>query len=241
MNLAELTVMFGLGLVSSLHCVQMCGPLVISFSLPLANRGSAEQFLAHLAYHSGRIITYAILGGLAGLAGQSLRLVGDLAGIENLVTITSGGMMLIAGLLMLELIPSQMLARFDLVRHSTRLLKPLGRRISSPDPRRKFLLGMLLGLLPCGLIYAALIKAISTVGIVSGALTMAAFGMGTVGSLLLLGLFSSTVLAKLGRGSWSPRLTAVSVMLLGVFLLYRGLTPHLPGSGGAGAPGCHAE
>ena len=247
MNLTELTVMFGLGLVSSLHCVQMCGPLVIGFSLPLGDRGRAEQLLAHGAYQTGRIITYSTLGGLAGLAGQSLRLVGDLAGIENLVTIISGGLMVLAGLLMLELVPSSRLNRFDLVRHMSHLLRPLGRRISSPDAGSKFLLGLFLGLLPCGLIYAALIRAISTGGVVAGALTMAAFGMGTAGSLLLLGIGSSTLLgrwasgARWGKQSWSPRVTGVSVLLLGAFLLYRGLIPHLPGAVGTGAPGCHTQ
>ena len=250
MNLPELTVIFGFGLISSLHCVQMCGPLVIGYSLALGDRRVREQGLAHLAYHSGRILTYTILGGIAGLTGQTLRMVGDLAGIENMAAMVTGLLMLVAGLVMLDLIPHRAFERFDLLRLSSRVLKPLGRplgrRISSAAPGDKFLLGLMLGFLPCGLIYAALIKAMSTGEVAGGALTMGAFGLGTVASLLGLGLFSSTFargrwgLNRLWARGWGTRVTALSVLLLGVLLLYRGVTPILRANV-PGAPACHTE
>lgn len=243
MKLSELTIIFGFGLLSSLHCLQMCGPLVVSYSLALGNRRAGGPWLAHLGYHGGRILTYTMLGGIAGLTGQTLRLVGDLAGVENVVAMVTGGLMLVAGLLMLDLIPHRMLERFDLLRLSSRLLQPLGRRIASPSAASKFGLGLMMGFLPCGLIYAALIKAMSTGEVLDGAATMAAFGLGTATSLLGLGLFSSTFSRRLSRfnaGAWGTRVTAISVMLLGAVLLYRGAAPLLwinqPGD-----PGCHTE
>jgi sulfite exporter TauE/SafE len=243
MTLSELTIIFGFGLLSSLHCLQMCGPLVVSYSLALGDRRARQQWLAHLGYHGGRILTYTTLGGIAGLTGRTLRMVGDLAGFENAVAITTGLLMLMAGLLMLDLIPHGWLERFDLLRLSSRILQPLGRRISSPSPASKFGLGLMMGLLPCGLIYAALIKALSTGEVAGGAATMAAFGLGTATSLLGLGVFSSTFSRRLSRfnaGAWGTRITAISVMLLGAILLYRGVTPLLRFNH-PGDPGCHTE
>jgi len=96
----ELSVVFILGLVSSLHCVQMCGPIVLAYSLS-ANQGtlrSAKFFLGHLAYNSGRILTYALLGALAGLTGKAIGLVGKITGITSALALFGGGIMLLAGI-----------------------------------------------------------------------------------------------------------------------------------------------
>ncbi len=95
-------------------------------------------------------------------------------------------------------------------------------------PGGKLLLGLTLGFLPCGLVYAALLKAMESASPVSGALTMLAFGSGTAVALLSMGALSS--FAGLRLGSWSNRLAAVSVMIFGAILLWRGL---------AASPVCH--
>lgn len=225
MNWEELSIIFGLGLVSSLHCVQMCGPVVLSYSLSLSSRTSSHQMFAHLSYNVGRILTYTLLGAVAGLTGQSIGLVGKLAGIENLAAIVAGGFMIAAGLVMLDILPHLQWGRLDPLSFLSRLFKPVGRRISSPDPASKFALGLMLGLLPCGLIYAALFKAVATGGALAGAFTMAAFGLGTTSALLVLGIFSSALSFQFGR--WGSRLAAVGVALLGAFLVWRGLMPML--------------
>lgn len=251
MSLPELSVIFVFGLISSLHCVQMCGPLVIAWSLPLGSQRGRAQMMAHLSYHSGRIITYTLLGGAAGLAGQTLRSIGDLAGVENVVSVTSGGLMLVAGLLMLDLVPKRFQYRLDPLRSASQRLQwiwsPLGRLIGSTETGSKFLLGLMLGFLPCGLIYTGLLKAMSTGEVLSGALTMASFGAGTVTSLLGLGVFSSALSRRMNKylslknsGIWGNRVTAVSVALLGAFMLYRGLSPMMR-AGNPGDPGCHTE
>lgn len=240
MSLAEFSIIFGLGLVSSLHCVQMCGPLVVSYSLSLSRRGASQQILAHLSYNLGRVATYALLGAVAGLTGQSLGLVGHLAGVENIVAIVAGVLMILAGLLMLELLPHKFLERFDPLRHTSRLLRPLGRYFSSPSAGDKFILGLLLGFLPCGLIYAALLKAMSTGTMLAGAMTMTAFGLGTVSALLAIGVFStafSRKLAQLNAGGWGSRVTAAGIALLGIVLVWRGVTPMLTDA--TEATSCH--
>ncbi|MEK7833226.1 MAG: sulfite exporter TauE/SafE family protein, partial [Acidobacteriota bacterium] len=90
----------------------MCGPVVVSFSLSLSHRTASQQISAHLAYNVGRVITYSLLGAVAGLTGQVFDLAGKLAGIENIVAIVAGVLMIVAGLLMLDLLPHRFLQRF---------------------------------------------------------------------------------------------------------------------------------
>jgi len=83
MTAFDLSIPFGLGLMSSLHCAQMCGPIVLAYSLPL--RGTRRSGVwAHLSYNSGRLITYGLMGALAGAVG------GRLAGFQRAATIAVG-------------------------------------------------------------------------------------------------------------------------------------------------------
>lgn len=227
MSATEFSILFSLGLVSSLHCVQMCGPVVVSFSLS-SSRKASQQVTAHLSYNVGRVITYSLLGAVAGLTGQVFDLAGRLAGVENIVAIVAGALMIVAGLLMLDLLPNRWLQRLDPLRYTTKLLRPLGNRISSPTVSSKFVLGLMLGFLPCGLIYAALLKAMAAGTALAGSMTMMAFGLGTIGALFALGVFSSAFslkLARLNASGWGSRLTAISVVLLGAVLVWRGVVP----------------
>jgi sulfite exporter TauE/SafE len=223
MTFGEFYLIFALGLVSSLHCMQMCGPIVLSYSLPLSKHSRKQQFFAHLSYNTGRLVTYAMLGAVAGLAGGTIGLIGRLAGLENIAAIVGGALMVVAGLLMLDLLPSRNLRRVDPLGALSRFLKPIGCRIASPTIFSKFSLGLLLGFLPCGLIYAALLRAIATGSAIAGAMTMLGFGLGTVSALFTLGMFSSAVGLNFGR--WGSRLAAVSVTLLGAVLVWRGVMP----------------
>ncbi|MBK7704623.1 MAG: sulfite exporter TauE/SafE family protein [Acidobacteria bacterium] len=238
MNVWELYVIFALGLVSSLHCVSMCGPIVLSYSLPLGAKRFPEQILAHLLYNAGRILTYALLGALAGLAGGTVGFVGQLAGIENVAAIVAGGLMVIAGVIMLDLIPSKRLQKLNPLLYTSRLLRPLSKLFSSTAIGSKFPLGIMLGFLPCGLIYAALLKSLATGTAFAGAVTMMAFGLGTAASLLGIGIFSSAFSIKLSR--WGSRFAAVSVLLLGLFMVSRGVMPMMKAPvANEEVPACH--
>lgn len=244
MSAWEFYLIFTLGLVSSLHCVSMCGPLVLSYSLPLGSRKFSKQILAHLSYNAGRIITYALLGIVAGLFGGTVGFLGQLAGYENAAAIIAGILMVIAGILMLDLIPIKKLQKFNPLLYTQKFLRPLGSRISSSSVGSKFSLGLLLGFMPCGLIYAALFKAMATGTMVAGAMTMIAFGLGTSASLLAIGIFSSAFSLKLSR--WGNKLAAVSVLLLGLFLVSRGMMPLMASAQNNSAqdsevPACHKQ
>jgi sulfite exporter TauE/SafE len=227
--------MFALGLASSLHCVQMCGPIVLSYSVALDSlkkgdrRGSTLSLLQnHLAYNAGRILTYSALGAIAGLAGGTLGLLGGLAGFSHILAFVSGGLMIFVGISLLGVIPSSIL-KSRLFRIPSLFLRRIGGLLSAPGARNRFLLGLALGFLPCGLIYAALLKAMGTGSIFAGATTMLAFGLGTAsalgtaGALSALGMFSSAMRLRLNR--WGSQLAAAGVTLMGVALLWRGTMP----------------
>lgn len=238
MNAWELYLMFALGLVSSLHCVSMCGPLVVSYSLPLGSHNFSRQALAHLSYNAGRILTYSLLGAAAGLFGGAVGFVGDLAGIENTAAIVAGALMVVAGVLMLDLIPGRRLQKFNPLLYTSRLLQPLGSRISSSSVGSKFSLGLILGFMPCGLIYAALLKSVASGTLLAGALTMTAFGLGTSASLLGIGILSFAFSMKLNR--WGNRVAAISVLFLGLLMIGRGAMPMMAATQhDEEAPACH--
>ena len=192
-----------LGLVSGLHCLQMCGPiaLVVGPGRPL------------VLYNAGRILTYALLGAVAGAAGKALMFLGSAA------TVFSGAAMIAAGALMMGLVPSKGLVairpRGWFSRFSGGLLRA---------GRNRFLLGVALGFLPCGLVYAALLKAMESAGPISGAATMLAFGAGTSAALFAVGYGAGFC------GRWVRRAAPFAVMIAGAALVWRGLTgPHCHG------------
>jgi sulfite exporter TauE/SafE len=215
---------FSLGLVGSLHCLQMCGPIVLSYSLPLGQAPRVTQTLGHLSYNLGRIVTYSALGAAAGIGGGAVR---DLSGFKSAGTIVAGALMIVAGILLSGILPKSGLIQINAFRPGSLLSRAASRVLQSATPRSKLVLGLILGFLPCGLVYAALLKAAETANPVGGALTMLAFGVGTAGALFAMGLFSSTIGRWLGR--WSNRIASVAVILMGIWLLYKGLAA---GSGG---------
>ena len=230
----EFGVMFGLGLVSSLHCVQMCGPIVLSYSVAASDltktSSHAPSLLQnHLAYNSGRILTYSLLGAIAGIAGGTVGVLERMAGVSHMLALVSGGLMIVVGIAMLGIIPSSALGN-RLFRIPSSLLRRCGRLISAAGAGNRFVLGLALGLLPCGLIYAALLKAMVTGSALAGAATMLAFGLGTASSLLALGIFSSAIRLRLNR--WGSQLAAAGVTLLGVLLIWRGTMPAMMAMGG---------
>jgi len=221
--------MLMLGLVGSLHCVQMCGPIVLSYSVSvesLQTNGRSSPLLSlvsnHVAYNSGRILTYSVLGGLAGLAGRTFGLIGHLAGFSHALALFSGGLMILVGIIMLGVIPSRVIGG-KLLRIPSAILQRVGRLLSAPATMNRFFLGLILGLLPCGLIYAALLKAMATGSALEGVATMLAFGLGTACALVVLGIFSSALRIRLNR--WGSQLAAVGITLMGVLLVWRATVP----------------
>jgi uncharacterized protein len=155
---------FFLGLMGSLHCAGMCGPLVLLTPIvpgtPIASR---------LTYHAGRISVYALLGLLFGAIGESL----VLAGFQRWLSI-------IVGVLMLAIIP----LKGQLTRAPFFVKKLFGRFLQQRTFRSIFALGATNGLLPCGLVYVAATASVADGSILQSSLSMIAFGLGTLPMLL---------------------------------------------------------
>jgi hypothetical protein len=221
-----------LGFVSSLHCVAMCGPIVLAYSISGNTNPDARRpmLAAHLAYNAGRTVTYMLLGALAGLAGSAMGFVARLAGWQNVTAIIAGVAMVLAGVALLGFGPGRSGWRgFAL---PSRLLAPVGKLISSHSLSSKFMLGLMLGFLPCGLVYAALMKAVGSAAPLAGALDLLAFGLGTSVALIAVGVGSSALTKRVAR--WGTALSAITVMAMGAVLILRGAL-----AGPVGCPLCH--
>ncbi|MDX2152354.1 MAG: sulfite exporter TauE/SafE family protein [Bryobacteraceae bacterium] len=227
MTFLEVFAPLGLGVVSSLHCAGMCGPIVLAYTLPIERR---RRLPLHLAYNAGRIATYAILGAVAGTLGGGMVTVGRMAGLERQAAILTGILMIAAGILAGGWLPKTGLVRIGAGPgvHGA-LSRAFGRFVRQGGVRSKFALGATMGLLPCGMVYAALVQAMSTSNALAGALSMALFGAGTSASLLAIGLLSGTVSARFGR--YSTAVASLSVIALGAIVIWRGATAAMiPGS-----------
>jgi sulfite exporter TauE/SafE len=211
----DLWTAFILGLVGSLHCAGMCGPLALA--LPAAGNTASGYVAGRAAYNLGRVITYCLLGVVFGLLGKTLWL----AGIQRWVSIALG-LALLAGLF-----TSRKLALWRPVTLSVERLKL---HMSTLLRRRSFAalaaLGLLNGLLPCGLVYVACAGATATSDVLAGAAYMAAFGAGTVPMMLAIGLSGKLVPFSLRLKL--QKAIPVSVFLLALLLILRGMSLGIP-------------
>ena len=217
-----------LGLVGSLHCAGMCGPLALA--LPMTGNSRATFVLGRVAYNLGRIVTYCVLGAAFGLVGQTLAF----AGFQRWVSIAAGSAILV-GLL----VSSRSTVSLPVARGVAWVKSGLGALLRRRSVASVFSLGVLNGLLPCGLVYAACAGAVATGGLLSGVEYMAAFGFGTVPMMLGIGLVGQklqfTLRFKL------QRLIPACLTLVAVLLILRGLSlgiPYLSPDLAAGAV-CH--
>jgi len=217
MTPGEFTIVFVLGVLSSAHCVAMCGPIVLSYSIPM--RG--PRLPAHAAYNAGRILTYMLLGAIAGAAGHAAGFLGELAGLASGARILAGAAMVAAGIIMIRVTTPNLFVQIQQNGGTRRFSRAIGALLMSREARHKFGLGLILGFLPCGLVYAALLKSLESAGAVPGALTMLAFGLGTASALLPAGILSSLAGARLGN--WTNRVAGVALLVFGAILLWRGI------------------
>ena len=218
MTPADFSLVLTFGFVSSLHCIQMCGPIVLTYSVAAhTNSGPRPLFGLHLAYNAGRTVTYMFLGAIAGLAGGAMGWVGRLAGITHIAALIAGIAMVITGISLLGFAPG--FNGWRGLAMPPRLLRIAGKLISSRSFAAKFTLGLVMGFLPCGLVYGALMKAIGEATPLNGALTMLAFSLGTTVALVAVGLGSSAATRQISR--WGTTISAVTVMVMGVVLIAR--------------------
>jgi uncharacterized protein len=204
------------------HCVGMCGPLVGSLALA-ASPGARRSLPGQLAYHAGRVTTYAAIGAAMGITGSFVNVAGRLAGLQQAVAVAAGALMILVGLGAAGV--SAGLRRLE-ARASGKVLALVRRVLSGGGPGRLYPTGLALGLLPCGFSWTAFLGAAGTGSGPEGLLYALAFGLGTVPALLAVGAAGAAIGAR-ARGLLA-RAGGVLVALLGVAFVLRGAGVRLP-------------
>lgn len=175
---------FTMGALGSFHCAGMCGPLALS--LPLGDDRAFTKFTGALVYNGGRVVTYSALGLLLGIIGKSAALVG----IQQWLSIAAGALILI-GLLVPGKFYSSKGKAGPINGIFIRLRQLLGKLFLKKSSSSFFTIGLLNGLLPCGLVYMALAGALSTGSIGRSILFMAVFGAGTLPMMWSIAFFGN--------------------------------------------------
>ncbi|MBC2845813.1 sulfite exporter TauE/SafE family protein [Winogradskyella flava] len=210
---------FILGLLGSLHCVGMCGP--IAFMLPVDRSNSFKKVSQISIYHFGRLLAYSIIGLVFGLVGRSLYIFG----IQQQLSIAIGILMIL-----LVLIPYKTLGKYNLSKPLNKIISKvksnLGQALKKKTADTFLTIGFLNGFLPCGLVYMAVFGAVATGSLVQGSFYMILFGIGTIPlmtSAIYLGKFLNQAIKQRIQ-----KAIPVFVIIIGVLFILRGLGLGIP-------------
>ena len=212
----SLFAVFTVGLVSTLHCLGMCGGIIgaLSLSLPAEVQHNRWRLLPFvLTYNLGRIISYALAGALVGAVGNRLFAAISPQYGHLVLQWLAAAVMLAMGLYLAGWFPRLALLE-SAGRPLWRALEPLGQRLLPvKNPLHALLFGLIWGWLPCGLVYSVLIYAASAGGALQGALFMVAFGVGTLPMVATAGILTG-LMARMGRAPNVRRGAGVVVIAL---------------------------
>lgn len=210
---------FILGIASSLHCMGMCGPIAIA--IPHRSQTKLGVMVDDFAYNIGRVVTYTVLGALIGVIGATV----SLAGYQELLSVFAGIL-----LLLVVLIPKKYankITSFSFVGKLVRKLqKYLQFFLQSKSRSSLFVLGLLNGLLPCGLVYVALTASLANADILGSALFMGAFGLGTVPIMFVI--FFARDMISLDLRQKLLKIVPYGIGIVAVLLILRGLSIGIP-------------
>jgi len=206
------------------HCIGMCGPIVVSLSLNLGNRA---VMIPHALYNLGRIMTYTLLGGLMGLSGSFTVVAARIAGCQKGVLILAGVIVALWGLSLGRWIPFASVFP-EIIEPKGMVMRGFRKLTAVRSVFAFFPLGLLLGLLPCGPVYTALLASAragmeagsSLEGFATGAGIMFAFGLGTIPSILLLGKLAD--LGWLKRREFVYRISSILMICAGIYFIVQG-------------------
>lgn len=205
------------GLIGSLHCVGMCGP--IALSLPLRGNSYVEKISGGILYNIGRTLTYALMGALFGAIGQGFQLIG----FQQWISIIMGALMVISVLLPSLFTPIKASNIFGL---TNKVRKGIQRLFAKRSFGGLFLIGLLNGLLPCGLVYVAIASAIGTGDFYLGIGFMVLFGLGTLPMMLGINVIGNMLSLPVRKKI--NKVIPFVVVIVGVLFILRGLSLGIP-------------
>ena len=209
---------FLVGLLGGVHCVGMCGGIVSAVSVHLPQHKSNLSFL--LAYNAGRILSYGLAGALAGLVGASSFFLAHILPVQEVLYAISSLILIALGLYLAGLWYGVTYLE-NVGRLLWKFLQPYSKRyLPVQHFHQAFMLGALWGWLPCGMVYSILIGAVATGSALRGGLLMIAFGLGTLPTLITMGL-SAVKLKSLLQNTWVRRVSGLVVFGFGIAGLIR--------------------
>lgn len=206
---------FSLGVLSSFHCIGMCGPLALS--LPVQKKSIQIKILSSVLYNLGRISTYAFMGFLMGIIGRSF----FIAGFQQYFSIFIGAVILI--FLVFKVTGKQF---FVTQKFNQKIQQFVLLFLNKEQNYTMYLLGMANGLLPCGMVYLAIAGALAFGDINSSILFMIFFGLGTMPAMMTLTLFRFSIQNK--SRAFIKKLTPFVIAIMGLMLIARGLNLGVP-------------
>ena len=210
---------FIVSFVGSAHCAGMCGP--IALALPIRSDNWFTRVSSGLIYNTGRILTYMMLGAIFGLLGKGLHM----AGFQLYASVVIGGLMIafVVFPLFFKKVPS-LNTIFE--SYSARLLTGFRNMFRTGTSSSLLGIGLLNGILPCGLVYVAVAGAINTGGVISAMTYMALFGIGTIPVMLAVSMAGTMISLKIRV--FVNKLSPFVIVLLGVLFILRGLSLGIP-------------
>lgn len=216
----EYILLFVVGILSSMHCVGMCGCFVTAYSVNITGN-FFNKSIAHLLYSFGRITTYTLLGAIMGTIGSSMYFLAKMAGIQNWITVFAGAIMVYLGLEQLHLVPKiTVLKKFE-----GSFFKKFGKYYYGLSKKQgvffTYPIGVVLGFLPCCVLYTIEMQAMTTGSPLKGALSMLFFGLGTIPAMFSFGMVINTLSSKLREKVLN--LASYVIILLGFVSIYRGV------------------
>ena len=216
----DLTIIITTALLASVgHCIGMCGGIVIAYSsAKLSSEDSwAKQNFAHLAYSLGRVTTYTAIGAFFGFIGQVIAFTPTTKGVLFLLT---GVLMILAGLSLIGGSKFLNSAEFSISnnRWYAQKFKAL---IASKSIKSFYLLGLLNGMIPCGLVLSFAVFAASSASVMWGAIIMAIFGLATIPTMFTLATLTKVLQNSSLRGVMM-KLAALLVISYGIYTIYKG-------------------
>jgi len=208
-----------LGLISSLHCIGMCGP--IAMMLPVDHKNPVRKAAQILLYHAGRLTAYGSLGLLFGILGRGFYL----AGLQQQMSIIAGIIMII-----IVLLPEKVFAKYNFSKPVYRLIANLkivlGNQFRKRSNKALFITGLLNGFLPCGLVYAALFGAIAMQNVSFSLFYMLLYGAGTI-PLMSIVVYASAFIKNPMRNTIT-KFVPFAAVLIGMLFIIRGLGLGIP-------------